>query len=111
MAKKDKRKKEDRKDDGSSLLEHISRETWNAIFGVGSVVITLFLVMAAVGKGGPVGGLAFRGLTYLFGIGYYILPLAFILLAISSFKSREKEFALPQSIGAFLFFLSALGLV
>jgi DNA segregation ATPase FtsK/SpoIIIE, S-DNA-T family len=111
MAKKNKRKYEDKKDDGSSLLENISRETWNAIFGVGSVVITLFLVMAALGKGGPVGGLAFRGLTYLFGLGYYILPLAFILLAISSFKSTEKEFALPQTIGAILFFVASLGLV
>jgi DNA segregation ATPase FtsK/SpoIIIE, S-DNA-T family len=111
MAKK-KDKRRERKDvDSPSFIERISRETWNAIFGVGSVVITFFLSMAAFGKAGPIGGYAFRGLSYLFGVGYYLLPVAFLLLAASSFRSEEKEFALPQSLGSLLFFVSGLGLV
>jgi S-DNA-T family DNA segregation ATPase FtsK/SpoIIIE len=113
MAKKDKRKRDNerRNSEDPSFFERVSRETWNAIFGVGSVVVTIFLIMAAVGKGGPVGAWTFKALTYLFGIGYYLVPLAFVLLSISSFKSEEKDFALPQTLGAFLFFTASLGLV
>jgi len=111
MAKGKSKKRDRSNDDSPSFFERLSRETWNAIFGVGSVVITLLLVMAAFGKAGPVGSLAFRGLTYLFGVGYYLLPVAFLLLAVSSFRSEEKEFALPQTLGSLLFFVSGLGLV
>ncbi|MDB5194196.1 MAG: cell division FtsK/SpoIIIE [Parcubacteria group bacterium] len=112
MAKKDKRKQRDEKRSGKqSFFERISKDTWNAIFGVGSVVVTIFLSMAAFGKGGPVGAWAFSALSYLFGIGYYLVPVAFLLLAVSSFRSEEKEFALPQTLGSLLFFISSLGLV
>ncbi len=110
MAKQKSRKRTS-EEDSPSFLERISRETWNAIFGVGSLVLTLFLTLAAFGKAGPIGNLSFRGLSYLFGVGYYLLPMAFLLLAISSFRSEEKEFALPQTLGSLLFFASGLGLV
>src|SRR6185312_14513707 len=98
MAKKDTTKK---KDSGESAL---SKETRNAILGVGSVVLTILLFLAAFGGGGPVGGLLYRGLSYLFGIGYYLVPLVFLLLAVSLFRSHEKGFALPQTLGSLLFF-------
>jgi len=104
MAKKDTTKK---KDSGESAL---SKETRNAILGVGSVVLTILLFLAAFGGGGPVGGLLYRGLSYLFGIGYYLVPLVFLLLAVSLFRSHEKGFALPQTLGSLLFFVSSLGL-
>jgi S-DNA-T family DNA segregation ATPase FtsK/SpoIIIE len=120
MAKKE-TKKEIQKDrqrrrsheagENQSFFERISKDTWNAILGVTSIVVMIFLVMAALGKGGPVGVWTYGALTYLFGIGYYLLPVAFALLAVSSFRALEKDFALPQTLGAFLFFASSLGLV
>lgn len=111
MAKKKDRRKNKDEDGSPSVFERVSSETWTAILGVGSVVLTLFLIMSAVGKGGPVGRLAYEGLSYLFGIGYFLLPIAFILLAVSLFRDKENRFALPQGVGTFLFFVSALGLV
>jgi len=93
-----------------SLLDRISRETLNSIFGVLSILVTIFLIFAAWGKAGVVGNWTFHSLTYLFGIGYYLVPLVFAILAVSFFQSREKSFAIPQIISSLLFFVSALGL-
>ncbi|MBX4200182.1 DNA translocase FtsK [Candidatus Parcubacteria bacterium] len=106
MAKKQKPKKE-----ATSWFETLSEETINAILGILSLVLTFFLLLAAFGKGGPVGSFTFRSLEYLFGIGYYLVPLVFIMLAISFFRAHEKNFAIPQVLGSVLFFISSLGLI
>ncbi len=89
----------------------ISRETINTILGILSIVISLFFLLAAFKAGGRVGNATYEFLSYLSGIGYYLLPLVFILVAISLLHEREREFALPQIIGSALLFLSSLGLV
>jgi len=113
MAKKSKSASKDRKEkkgDKASIFDHVSRETFNAIYGVLSIVVTIFLLMAAVGKGGPVGEYTYIFLVYLFGIGYYLVPLVFMMLSVSFFQSKEKNFAWAQSLGSLLFFISSLGL-
>jgi DNA segregation ATPase FtsK/SpoIIIE, S-DNA-T family len=108
------RKKRDGLDNNSRgvfLFEFISRETLNAITGVLSLVLTIFLILAAFGKAGQVGNLTYEWLFHLFGIGYYLLPAVFLLLATSFIQNREREFALPQFLGSALLFISALGLV
>lgn len=94
-----------------SVLQLISRETLNAIVGVLFFVLAIFLTFAAFGKAGQVGNLTFEWLSYLFGIGYYLLPIVFLLLTISFIQNREREFAIPQFFGSILLFISALGLV
>lgn len=111
MAKKSKRNSKSETSLELSISDYLSKETLNAIFGVLSVVTTLFLLMASMAKAGKAGDLVFKGFGYLFGIGYYLLPLALFILAISFFQSRENKFALTQSIGSLLFFISSLGLV
>lgn len=88
-----------------------SRETSNTILGILSIVISLFLLLAAFGLGGRMGTLSYELLTYLSGIGYYLLPIVFLLLSVSLIHEREREFALPQILGSTLLFLSALGFV
>ncbi|MDB5266867.1 MAG: ftsK [Parcubacteria group bacterium] len=109
MAKK--RKSDRRGKEEELAVPHISKETANAIFGVLGLVATIFLLMAAAGKGGPVGRGAYGALTYLFGIGYYLVPLVFLLLSISFFQSKEKSFSWARGVGSLLFFASSLGLV
>lgn len=111
MAKKDRRSRKDRDEESESILSSLSEETLNAIFGVGSLVATIVLVLAAFGVGGPVGSLIFKGLSYLFGLGYYLVPLVFLMLSVSFFRSAERVFALPQVIGSIIFFISSLGIV
>jgi S-DNA-T family DNA segregation ATPase FtsK/SpoIIIE len=67
--------------------------------------------MAALHKGGVAGELFFNALSYCFGIGYYIIPALLITFSISAFRGEAKRIALPQTIGALVFFLSALGLI
>ncbi len=110
MSKKDK-KRRSQSEDKPSFLERISKETLNAIFGVLSTVVAIFLLAAAWNKAGIVGVKAYEFLSYLFGFGYYLVPLVFAILALSFFQSKEKDFALPQILGSILFFVSSLGLV
>jgi len=109
MSKKNKsnRSKGDTK---PSFFERISKETLNAILGVLSAVVTIFLLLSAWNKAGVVGISTYDFLSYLFGIGYYLVPLVFAILSISFFQSKEKDFALPQTLGSILFFVSSLGL-
>lgn len=60
---------------------------------------------------GKVGTMSFNGLTYLSGIGYYLLPIVFLVLALSLLHERQREFAIAQILGSSLLFLSLLGFV
>src|SRR3989344_5631577 len=111
MARNQKKKFKSNSHGVVSVLQLISRETLNAITGVFSLVLAIFLVLSAFEKAGRVGSVAYEWLFYLFGIGYYLLPLVFFLLTISFIQNRKREFALPQFLGSFLLFVSALGLV
>ncbi len=110
MAKKDRRAK--RVDNWSqSIMSSISEETLNAILGIISLVLTILFILASMGIGGSVGVFAFKWLSSLFGVGYYLIPTVFLMLSVSFFRSHEKNFALTQAIGSLIFFLSALGIV
>ncbi len=111
MAKK---KKSSRDDQGASSipsLQLISRETLNTILGIFSIVVSVFFLLAAFGAGGRAGAFSYEILDYLTGVGYYLLPVVFLLVALSLLHERERKFALPQLIGSSLLFLSGLGLV
>ncbi|MBX4206519.1 DNA translocase FtsK [Candidatus Parcubacteria bacterium] len=110
MAKKKKARSENSE---SSLpeLKLVSRETTNTILGIFALVISVFFLLGAFGMGGRAGAFAFEILSYLSGIGYYLLPIVFLLLALSLLHERERKFALPQVVGSLLLYLSGLGLV
>ncbi|MDP3763440.1 MAG: DNA translocase FtsK [bacterium] len=94
-----------------SVFRLTSRETANGIFAVLSIVLAIFLLLGAFDLSGRAGTLVYVWLSYLFGIGYYLLPAVFLLLAVSFLQERERSFALPQMFGSLTLFLSALGLV
>ncbi len=110
MAKKERRGRRGN-EDSESIFSSVSEETWNAIWGVALAVLTVLFVMASFGLGGRVGDLTYRGLSFLFGVGYYLVPLVCLMLSVSFFRSHEKNFALPQVLGSFVFFFSSLGAV
>src|SRR3989304_568816 len=88
-----------------------SRETSNTILGIFSTVVSLFLLLGAFGAAGRVGTIAYDLLSRLSGVGYYLLPIVFLILALSLIHERGREFALPQILGSSLLFLSARGFV
>lgn len=88
-----------------------SKETSNTILGIFSIVVAVFLFLAAFGLAGRMGNLTFELLTYLSGIGFYLLPIVFITFAVSLIHERESKLATPQILGSILLFLAALGLI
>src|SRR3989338_9764376 len=111
MARNRKKQTRDWEENGMSIFRLTSRETANGIFGVFSIVLSIFLMMGAFGLAGQVGTVVYDWLSYLFGFGYYLLPVVFLLLAISFLREQERDFAMPQIFGSFFLFLSSLGLV
>ena len=104
-----KRKGNWRNSEEKSLFRTTSKETKNAILGILSVVLAIIFLLAAFNVGGRVGSLTYHTFSYLFGIGYFLMPIVFIVLSISLFRSEKQDFATRQILGSLLLFLSALG--
>src|SRR3989344_3867488 len=94
-----------------SPLRFISPGTMSGILSIFSIVVAIFLLMGAFDLGGQAGLFVYTNLSYLFGMGYYILPIVAILLAISLVKEDGRDLSKPNLIGSLILFLSSLGLV
>lgn len=93
-----------------SFLDSLSHETRHSVIAILFFVLGIFF-LAAQNYGGPAGSMVYSGFTYLFGIGYYALPLLLFILGISFFRESRPNIAATESIGAFLFLFSILGLL
>ncbi len=115
MSKKERRenKKEKKREDDEGSPKYLQEETLRAIIAVIFFVLAVFLVLSSgpIDKGGFVGRGAYGTFHFLFGIGYYLLPILFLILCVSFFRSLQKKLAITHSIGGVLFFLSALSFV
>lgn len=107
------RREKNKKDSGEleDKESYLKEETVRAIVAVGFFVLAIFLLMSAFNKGGFVGRKSFEIFSYLFGIGYYLLPTIFFILCVSFFRSLHKKLALTHSVGGVLFFIASLSLV
>ncbi len=94
-----------------STFEAIKSETKQGIFAVSFFVLAIIFFLASFGKAGFVGDQIYSVLTVIFGVGYFLIPLFFILLSISFFRAEEREFNKLKFIGGVLFFVSGLGLI
>lgn len=100
---------------GARVLEAFSAvpgETWRGTVGVTLFVLAVLLLLSAGGMAGTAGHSLYEGLRYLFGIGYFLLPVVLLVAAFSLFRSAEGERSVgPVRItGGVLFFISALGI-
>src|SRR3989338_3051764 len=91
----------------------LQEATIRTIIAVGLFVLGVFLTLSSgpIGKGGPVGDSAYSIFHYLFGIGYYLMPILCFILCVAFFRSINKKLSMTHSIGGLLFFLSALSLI
>lgn len=86
----------------------IAQETKNSIWGIGSfimVVLSMLSFADMAGKGGQVFNLFARS---LFGWGFFIIPVAFIILGIAFIKSISRQIYTSAMFGTGLFVLSIL---
>jgi len=106
-----KKKKESNENQSSSTSHKLSQETTSWIFAVTFFVLFIIFMLAPMNMAGRVGDSIFGVLEILFGLGYFILPVLFLLLSISFAKSIKHSFGVIRSIGAAIFFFASIGLL
>lgn len=113
MAKNGRAKKRRTKDkeDDAVREPRISNEALRGVCALLLAAASVFLVLSAFEIGGFLGSALYALLTKLFGIGYMLLPLSLILLAIAILRSFEEKLGIVQMISMTIFLASSLGLV
>lgn len=86
-------------------------ETVQVILSIFSFLIVLLALLASFGKAGWIGDSAFTFLYKLFGIGYFLIPVMFVMLGISFLQGLKKRLEVSRIIGALIFLISGLGLI
>ncbi len=92
-------------------LKNLKRETRHSILAITFFVLAILSILASFDLSGMVGAKMFGFFTWLSGVGYFLLPLIFIMLAISFLKQEEREFSGLKTTGAILFYVSGLGII
>ncbi|HVZ11191.1 MAG TPA: DNA translocase FtsK 4TM domain-containing protein [Candidatus Paceibacterota bacterium] len=124
MGRKPKEEIEDEKDEEikpkrrgrppKSEKEHIlgvSQETRNSIWGVLSFSVALVSTLSFIGKAGQAGEIFNLAARSLFGWGFFIIPVALVMLGSSFFKSISRKVAVSAVFGTILFILTFLGIL
>ncbi len=112
MAKKNKLKKKDLKRD----LEKEERrglhpDTKASILAVVFLGLAIILFLSGLGWAGPIGEYTYMGLKALLGWGYYLIPIALVLIGINALTKNKQFLATPTIVGAIFFVLSGLGIL
>ncbi len=104
MAKKNAKKDKDRK-------PALPQETKRAIVVIMLAIVGVFLLLAAFGAAGVAGSDTYHLFEYLLGIGYFLLPVLFFVLAGGALKTESTGFTLTKGVASFIFFIAGLGYV
>ncbi len=88
----------------------VKEETRHSILAVISFVLALFFTLSAVGRAGIVGDSIFKFFEFLFGGGFFLLPVSFFLIGVSFLSSFRPNFMLTTFVSGIFFFISSLGL-
>lgn len=108
---KSKEKNSSKSSEKEGVMSSIKNETKQAIYAISFLLLSIIFILSSVGYAGPVGKEVYHLLSVLLGIGYFLLPIFFLMLSISFFKAEEKEFNKIKVFGGVLFFVSGLGLI
>src|SRR5262245_39326842 len=85
-----KKEKKSAKDLIPNPIAAVSRETKKSVIGVLLIGVSIILFLAAFNSAGPAGAFAYGLLDQLLGIGYYLIPLIFLIVGILFLLSHEK---------------------
>ncbi|MFH1402207.1 MAG: DNA translocase FtsK 4TM domain-containing protein [Patescibacteria group bacterium] len=92
-------------------LKKLKQETLQGIATIIFFVFAIFLILASFGLGGVAGEKIYSILHFLFGIGYFLLPVIFALLGYSNIREMKPDFAVIKTISSLIIFLSGLGII
>ena len=88
----------------------ISQETKNSIWGILSFSLAILSILSFAGKAGAAGDLFSVAAKSLFGWGFFIIPIAFVILGASFIKSISRQIYHSAVFGTILFVFSFLAL-
>ncbi len=94
-----------------SLFDGLREETVHGIWAVLFFVLAVFFGLSAFSWAGVVGNWVYESFYGLFGIGYYLIPILFLMLAITYTGSLREHIGGLRAFGATLFFVSSLALI
>src|SRR3989338_4618218 len=86
-------------------------ETKKGIMAVLLFLGALITALSAFGAAGEAGNLLYKGLSLLFGWGYFLVPLSLVLAGVAILKSLHEELYGAPFFGITLFLLSFLGVL
>lgn len=93
------------------IWSEIKAETSRAVMAVFSFFLAVLSLMAAFGKAGRLGDYLFIELSLLFGVGYYLIPIIFVMLSIAFIRGMQRKFQISKVVSILIFFVSGLGLI
>src|SRR3989338_8000521 len=102
-------KRKNEEEDGA--LQMVSSEALRGVFAILFVAFAGFLILAGIGVGGVAGALLYETLSWVLGVGYMLLPLSLILVAVLIFRSLERSVGWIPLVAMAIFLLSSLGLI
>ncbi len=104
------RKKNGKHADASPFIS-VPSETKRAIAAVLLFLVSILLALAAGGGAGVAGSKLYSLLSFVLGIGYFLLPVVTLLVGILLVKDREQPFPTLKAVSAGLFFIASLAFV
>lgn len=106
-----KEKKKRTKEEDESPLLSLKQETKMSVIGILLFVLGFFFLLSSMGKAGIAGTAIFHLFQSLVGIGYFLLPVGFLVFGYSMARHARLSFSAVQITSAITFFLATLGLV
>src|SRR3989344_5496397 len=91
-------------------LFDLGSQTKKAIWGILFFALAVIIFLSLWHKAGVFGELTSRFFRYLFGWGYVVLPFILLAMAFELLRSKRQNLYFATLFGAFLFFISLLGL-
>ncbi len=89
----------------------LREETRNSIIGILLIIIAVILLVSAFGPSGHLGGGIYGVVHFLFGVGYYLIPVLFLVLGVNFFRAGGHNFTTPALVAGPFFIISSLGLL
>jgi len=93
------------------LGDSLQEETRYGILAILFIALGVFFLLARFGYAGLVGEYTYEGLAFLFGNGYLLIPLVFVVMGSSFFKAIKPNFVAHRLIGGLILFVSSLGIL
>ena len=110
--KRTRKQREEELEDDASFNLPVQSETMRGVWAIFAIALGIFFTLAWFGFAGKVGATLYIWLSALFGVGYALVPISFVIIATVLFRSLDSEkIGTLKIVGTVIFFLSGLGLV